>query len=100
MKRKSVLEKFKTWASYKKRYNRQDIDKWIQYGHMFAKWIKSQNPDIHWRDVLEADIMEFSEDIASRKMEGFNYIDAEISICTIMMYIEYEQKRQSARNHS
>lgn len=100
MKRKSVLEKFKTWASFKKGYKHQDIDKWIQYGHMFAQWIKEQYPNIRWRDIMTADIIRFCDEIAYWKLEGTNRIDAEISICTIMIYIEEEMERKSARKRA
>lgn len=100
MKKKSVLEKFATWAAHKKHYTHQDIEKWTQYGHMFAKWIKIQYPDIHWRQIMEADILEFCEIIASWKMADYNRLDAEIGICTIMEYIEYETERRNARNHT
>lgn len=100
MKRKSVLEKFATWASYKRHYTQQDIAKWVRYGHLFAQWIKEQSPDIRWRDIMTADIIRFCDEIAYWKLEGYNSNDAEISICTIMIYIEEEMERKSARKRS
>lgn len=97
MKNKSVLEKFKTWASTKRHYTQQDINKWVRYGHLFAEWIKEQFPDIRWRDISTQDIIRFCDEIAYWKLEGYNRNDAEISICTIMIYIEEEMKRKSAR---
>lgn len=100
MNRKSVLEKFKTWASYKRHYNNQDIEKWIRYGHLFAQWIKEQYPDIRWRDISTQDIIRFCDEIAYWKLKGYNRNDAEISICTIMIYIEDEMERKSARKRA